>query len=67
MDVCPNLPCPHYDDWLGNLQYQFLDAFVQAKLKEPIWIHLPRGFRTASPAKTCLRLIRSQYGISEAP
>ena len=45
----------------------FSNAFVQAKLKEPIWIHLPRGFRTAGPAKTCLRLIRSQYGISEAP
>jgi hypothetical protein len=45
----------------------FSNAFVQAKLKEPIWIHLPRGFRTAGPAKTCLHLIRSQYGISEAP
>jgi hypothetical protein len=45
----------------------FSNAFVQAKLKEPIWIHLPRGFRTAGPAKTCLHLILSQYGISEAP
>jgi hypothetical protein len=46
----------------------FLNAFVQAKLKEPIWIHLPSGFRmTAGPAKTCLCLIRSQYEISEAP
>jgi hypothetical protein len=27
----------------------------------------PCGFRTAGPAKTCLRLIHSQYGISEAP
>jgi hypothetical protein len=45
----------------------FSNAFVQAKLKEPIWIHLPRGFWTAGPAKTCLRLIHSQYGISQAP
>jgi hypothetical protein len=40
----------------------FLNAFVQATLKEPIWIHLPWGFRTAGPAKTYLC-----YGISEAP
>ena len=45
----------------------FSNAFVQAELKEPIWIHLPRGFRVAGPAKTCLRLKRSLYGISEAP
>ena len=45
----------------------FSNAFVQAKLKEPIWIHLPRGFRSPGPAKRCLRLIRSQYGISTAP
>jgi hypothetical protein len=45
----------------------FSNAFVQAKLKEPIWIHLHHGFWTAGPAKTCLRLIRSQHGISEAP
>jgi hypothetical protein len=45
----------------------FSNAFMQAKLKELIWIHLPHGFRTAGPAKTCLHLICSQYGISEAP
>lgn len=45
----------------------FSNAFVQAELKAPIWIHLPRGFHTAGQAKTCLRLKRSLYGISEAP
>jgi hypothetical protein len=45
----------------------FSNAFVQANLKGPIWIHIPHGFRTAGPAKTCLHLICSQYGISEAP
>ena len=30
-------------------------AFVQAVLDEPVWIHLPRGFRSTSTAgKTCL-------------
>jgi hypothetical protein len=36
-------------------------------LKNHIWIHLSCGFRTAGPAKTCLCLIHSQYGISDSP
>lgn len=46
----------------------FSNAFVQAMLKEPIWIHLPRGFSTGTKGpKKVLRLIKSLYGISEAP
>jgi hypothetical protein len=45
----------------------FSNAFVQASLKEPVWIHLPRGFHSAHPGRTCLRLKRSQYGLSIAP
>jgi hypothetical protein len=45
----------------------FSNAFVQAELKEPVWIHLPRGFHSNGTAKTCLRLKRSLYGLSEAP
>jgi Reverse transcriptase (RNA-dependent DNA polymerase) len=45
----------------------FASAFVQAPLDEPIWIHLPRGFRSSMPGRTCLRLKRSLYGISIAP
>jgi hypothetical protein len=45
----------------------FSNAFVQATLKDPVWIHLPRGFKSSRPTKTCLRLNRSQYGLSIAP
>jgi len=50
----------------------FLNAFVQAVLKEPIWIHLPRGFlsglsRLSGGARTCLRLKKSLYGTKFTP
>jgi hypothetical protein len=44
-----------------------MHSYMPSKLNEPIWIHLPGGFRTAGPGKTCLHLICSRYGISEAP
>ena len=45
----------------------FNNAFVQATLHEPVWIHLPRGFRSSSPGTMCLRLLKSLYGLSSAP
>jgi hypothetical protein len=45
----------------------FASAFVQAKLKDPVWIHLPRGFRSARGDGMCLRLVKSLYGLSVAP
>jgi hypothetical protein len=47
----------------------FSNAFVQAVLDEPVWIHLPRGFNSTrhGTGKTCLRLCRSLYGLSVAP
>jgi hypothetical protein len=45
----------------------FSNAFVQAKLDEPVWIHLPRGFHSSGPHKTCLHLKRSLSGLSIAP
>ena len=45
----------------------FSSAFIQAKLDNPAFIHLPRGFRSARNVKTCLRLKRSIYGLSTAP
>jgi hypothetical protein len=51
---------------LAVLIYQ-MHSYMPSKLNELIWIHLPGGFWTAGPAKTCLHLICSQYGISEAP
>lgn len=46
----------------------FSNAFVQAKLDSPIYIHLPRGFYKDDPFQfVCLRLHRSLYGLKEAP
>jgi hypothetical protein len=30
---------------------------MQAPLPSPIWVHLPRGYRSQRPGRTCLRLI----------
>ena len=45
----------------------FSNAFIQATLHDPTFIHLPRGFRASSGGKTCLRLKKSLYGLSVAP
>ena len=45
----------------------FSNAFVQAELKSPVWIHLPRGFRSKQSKKTCLKLKKSLYGLAVAP
>ena len=45
----------------------FSQAFVQAFLKTPVWIHLPRGFHTGKETKKCLKLVKSLYGLAEAP
>jgi len=45
----------------------FTNAFVQAELKDPVWIHVPRGFRSTLQTKTCLKLNKSLYGLSVAP
>ena len=43
----------------------FVNAFVQAKLEEPVWIRPPRGFQTAPGM--CLKLNKSLYGLTVAP
>ena len=45
----------------------FSQAFVQAMLDYPVWIHLPRGFHTNQGEKKCLKLVKSLYGLAEAP
>ena len=45
----------------------FSSAFVQAPLDDPVWIHLPRGFRSEHGPSTCLQLLKSLYGLSVAP
>ena len=45
----------------------FSSAFVQAYLKSPVWIHLPRGFQSSMGTNTCLRLVKSLYGLDLSP
>ena len=45
----------------------FANAFVQAELDSPIFVHLPRGFRSSTGEATCLRLRKSLYGLANAP
>ena len=39
---------------------------MQAVLTTPVWIHLPRGFRSKKAGKTCLRK-KSLYGLRTTP
>ena len=45
----------------------FASAFVQATLPEPVWIYPPRGFYCGKHGTTLLRLLKSLYGLKEAP
>ena len=45
----------------------FANAFVQAKLTDSVYMHLPRGFQSDIQGKSCLRLKKSIYGLSVAP
>jgi len=52
----------------GTCSIDFSSAFVQAHLKEPVWIHVPRGFHSKIPNRqSCLKLVKSLYGLSVAP
>jgi hypothetical protein len=52
-------------DWVA-CSIDFTLAFVQAKLDQPVWIHLPRGFHSERGPDTRLRLIKSLYGLATA-
>ena len=45
----------------------FNNAFVQAYLPEPVWIYPPRGFYKNKRGTILLRLLKSLYGLKEAP
>ncbi|MGH3053369.1 MAG: reverse transcriptase domain-containing protein, partial [Gaiellaceae bacterium] len=45
----------------------FSNAFVQAVLNDPIFIHLPRGYYSTTGDDVCLKLHKSLYGITQAP
>jgi hypothetical protein len=47
----------------------FSNAFVQSPLPEdePVWMHVPRGFRSTLGPEYCLKLTKSLYGHKVAP
>ena len=52
-----------------TVSVDFNNAFVQATLDKPVWIHFPRGFQSQDKMKhtRCLRLKRGLYGMANAP
>jgi Reverse transcriptase (RNA-dependent DNA polymerase) len=53
-------------NWITT-SIDFASAFVQATLNQPIWIHLPSGYRSCLGPNTCIRLVKSLYGLSVTP
>ena len=43
------------------------NAFVQADFKDPVGIHVPRGYKSKTTTPTCLQLKKSLYGLSVTP
>ena len=54
--------------WI-TLTIDFESAFVQSKLPadEPVWMHMPRGFKSSLGNDYCLHLNKSLYGHRRAP
>ena len=50
-----------------TISIDFSNAFVQSILKDPVWVHLPRGFVSPKGPGHCLRLHRSLYGLRRSP
>jgi hypothetical protein len=45
----------------------FESAFVQSKVTRPMYMHMPRGFKSKSLGRRCLKLLKSLYGSATAP
>ena len=45
----------------------YSNAFIHATLEKPVWIQMPRGYKSKLPGKSCLKLKRSLYGTNFAP
>ena len=45
----------------------YSNAFIHATLDTPVWIQLPKGYRSHLPGRSCLKLKRSLYGTDFAP
>ena len=47
----------------------FSNAFVQSELPadDPVWMHVPRGYKSTKGHEYCLKLVKSLYGHKRAP
>ncbi len=52
-----------------TISIDFSNAFVQSKLPadDPVWMHVPRGYKSTRGPNYCLKLIKSLYGHKRAP
>lgn len=54
------------NDWVTK-QVDYTNAFAQAKLNEHVYIKAPAGFDNSDKQPKVLRLIKSLYGLRQAP
>jgi Reverse transcriptase (RNA-dependent DNA polymerase) len=48
-------------------QVDYTNAFVQAKLTEEVYLEFPKTFALKSRANVVLKLVKSRYGLRQAP
>ncbi len=55
-------------NWV-TISIDFSNAFVQSKLPadDPVWMHVPRGYKSTKGPNYCLKLVKSLYGHKRAP
>ncbi|MGH7954829.1 MAG: reverse transcriptase domain-containing protein, partial [Gloeomargaritales cyanobacterium] len=51
---------------LKSVQVDYNNAFAQARLKEPVYVEIPRGFLTSNGGVKVLKLHSSLYGLRQA-
>ena len=52
---------------LSSRQVDYTNAFVQAKVKTPTFVELPKGFESTTDEDNVLRLNKNLYGSRDAP
>ena len=50
-----------------TVNIDFSNAFVQSDLPEPVWMSIPRGYKSTKGPDYCLKLKKSLYGLRSAP
>ena len=52
---------------LAMKQVDYMNAFVQANLKETLYVDLPKDFHLDQERELVLKLKKSLYGLSQVP